>query len=310
MKSDRSRHSPARNRVCRPSQEVHLTRALVKRIRHIASIACLFLVTLSSITIFCDAAANPSYLMSSLAQRSHVGGTGHLRHRAMLMKRLARDSNSLLLRSGGGAKYSYLLPRSSRSMMTTTARHMVLDLDFLNPLEPLEMLWEMYCNRYEIMEELLAKIAIASKNNLIRATVVIVPAFVIGDVLARFGVIGAKGEGLVGYVKKKTSTSERFRDGTRERAFQKTSAFLVDKGIDGFTKTFRMFGRRGKFAISVSAGAMFGQSVIRLTAFTVRVTLISFFVLETMSFLGIIGEQGESLLQWYVKESVKMVACM
>ena len=255
----------------------------------------------------CVEAANPSYLMTTLARRSSSlvgsGGSRHLLQRRALVSSL-RNSNSLLLRSTKGVaslrSNSYLLSPSRSLSTIITARHMVLD--FFDPLEPFELLWELYCNRYEIMEELLAKIAIASKNNLIRAAVIIVPAYIVGDILARCGVIGTKGQGLLGYVAKKTRSSKRLTEGTKERAYQKTGAFLVDKSIDTFSHAFHMVGRRGKFAISVSAGVLFGQTIIRATAMMVRVTLISFFVIETMSFLGIIGECGESILQWVEDE--------
>ena len=257
--------------------------------------------TTSKIVFVVEAAANPSYLMTTLARRS---GSRHLiQRRALLMKNI-HNGNSLLLRSTKGVVAASLLrssPASSRSFSAIiTARHMVLD--FFDPLEPFEMLWELYCNRYEIMEELLAKAAIASKNNLIRAAIIIVPAYIVGDILARCGIIGVKGQGLLGYVTTKTKSSKRFTEGTKERAYQKTGAFLVDKSIDGFSHAFHMVGRRGKFAISVSAGVLFGQTIIRATAMMVRVTLISFFFIETMSFLGIIGECGESILQWVEDE--------
>ena len=170
-------------------------------------------------------------------------------------------------------------------------------LDFFDPLEPFEMLWEFYCNRYEILDELLGKALEVSKRNSVRALAVTASALVVGEVLARFGVIGQKGDGLVAYVKK----SERFNDGSRERVYQKTSSFLIDKALDAWS-IFGKLGGRSKFALSVGAGACFGQFTIRATTFCVRATMISFFVLETMSFLGIIGEPGESILDWVEDE--------
>lgn len=167
-------------------------------------------------------------------------------------------------------------------------------LDLWDPLEPLELVWELYCNRYEILDELVAKALVISRKNSARALILGGSALLAGEVLARLGVIGEPKQGLAAKVKK----SRRISDGTKERAYQKTGSILVDRSL----KTFRRLGGRSKFAISVSAGALFGQGAIKITAFCVRATLISFFVIETMSFLGVIGERGESILDWVEDE--------
>lgn len=59
---------------------------------------------------------------------------------------------------------------------------------------------------------------------------------------------------------------------------------------------------KSKFAIAVSAGGLFGQLAIQATVLAVKTVLVSFFVLETASFLGIIGEPGESLLDFVEDE--------
>lgn len=72
---------------------------------------------------------------------------------------------------------------------------------------------------------------------------------------------------------------------------------MLRHAVGVFSK-FRHLGNKSKFAISVSAGALFGQVAIQTTVLAVKTVLISFFVMETASFLGIIGEPGESLLDW------------
>ena len=155
-------------------------------------------------------------------------------------------------------------------------------------------MWEFYCNRYEILEELLGKLALFTRRNSVHAVAIMGVAFVSAEVLARLGVLGEdNNKGLWNWVTK----SKRFQEGVPERALQKTSSVLMKRGVDSL-RLFRRFGGKSKFAISVGVGAMCGTSIIRLTTFAVRAVLISFFVLETLSFLGVIGEQGETILDW------------
>eukprot|EP00545_Synedropsis_sp_CCMP1620_P007948 CAMPEP_0119032958 /NCGR_PEP_ID=MMETSP1176-20130426/42315_1 /TAXON_ID=265551 /ORGANISM="Synedropsis recta cf, Strain CCMP1620" /LENGTH=214 /DNA_ID=CAMNT_0006989377 /DNA_START=215 /DNA_END=859 /DNA_ORIENTATION=+ len=155
------------------------------------------------------------------------------------------------------------------------------------------MAWEFYCKRYEILDELVVKLVQVTKRHSIRALTVVGSAVLVAELAARVGILGDFGTGLSHYFK----NSERFNDGTQERIYQKASTFMIDGGM-GALRQLRRFGGKSKFAISVSAGAIFGQTVIQATTFAVRATLVSFFFIETLSFLGVIGDVGESILDW------------
>mmetsp|Transcript_7826 Transcript_7826/g.11977 ORF Transcript_7826/g.11977 Transcript_7826/m.11977 type:complete len:294 (+) Transcript_7826:214-1095(+) len=189
------------------------------------------------------------------------------------------------------------IQHAGKKRIAGSSTQLSMVLDFWDPLEPLETAWELYCNRYELLDELIAKAIMVSKKNSIRALIFGGSALVVGEILARLGVIGEPKQGLGAQIKK-ISKSERFKEGTKERFYQKTGSMLVQKGL----RRFRRLGSRSKFAISVSAGALFGQTSIRATLFCVRAAMISFFVIETMSFLGIVGEPGESILDWVEDE--------
>ena len=144
-----------------------------------------------------------------------------------------------------------------------------------------------------IFDEMLGKLAVFARRNSVRACTIFGITLVSAEVLARIGVFGDKNEGLWALFRE----SDRFKGGVQERALQKTSSFMLDRGM-GALRVFKRFGSKSKFAISVSVGAMVGQGIIQITTLAVRTVLVSFFVLETLSFLGVIGEQGESILDW------------
>lgn len=174
-------------------------------------------------------------------------------------------------------------------------------LDFFDPLEPIELLWELYVNRYEILDELVAKVSSFARRNSVRAGVYFGGALVAAELLSRVGALrgsnssssGRQKQSLVQHLRQ----SRRVQEGLEERLYQKTSSFLLNHAILLFSN-FRHLSKKSKFAVAVSAGAVFGQVVIQLTVLSVKTVLISFFVLETASFLGVIGEPGESLLDW------------
>ena len=167
-------------------------------------------------------------------------------------------------------------------------------LDFFDPLEPLEMVWELYVHRYEIMDEMVARASQFARRKSIRAGVYFVAALGAAEIFARLGVLGGRKRSLVGALRQ---TPRRVNEGVEERLYQKTSSWMVDHAVHFFSR-FRGMGNKSKFAISVSAGGLFGQLLIRTTVLAVKTVLISFFVLETASFLGVIGEPGESILDW------------
>lgn len=194
-------------------------------------------------------ASNPSYLQRRLL--SHSSDC------------LRRNSNSRL--SSGIATNSLIRQAKSRQHdfvthgLISTKRLM---LDIWDPLEPLELAWELYCNRYEILDELVAKAIVVFKRNSVRALTLGGSALVVGEVLARLGVIGEPKQGLAAKINK----LKRFRDGSKERVYQRTGSMIVHKCL----KTFKRLGGKSKFAISVSAGAFFGQVVIKATTFCVK----------------------------------------
>lgn len=226
----------------------------------------------------------PSYYVANLGRPSMA--------RSMLRSNsIPFQTNSLFRHARRGVAYHLGYHRQNRML---TRRYI---LDIFDPLEPFELAWEFYCKRYEILDELLVKLAGFSKRHSVKAAAFVCGTLLVGEVLARVGILGERGKGLFHYLQK----SERFNDGSQERVFQKASTFLIDSGTAALGQ-FRHFGGKSKFAIAVGAGAIFGRTVISTTVFCVRFLLISFFVLETCSFLGIIGEMGESILDWVEDE--------
>jgi hypothetical protein len=210
--------------------------------------------------------------------------------RRLLRPTLAVNTNSFLRQSQATPRISRAI-RSSRPYQRLLLRRNLLDL--FDPLEPLELLWEFYCKRYEILDEVLTDLSHFARKRSARAVVYFVGALGAAEILARLGVLGKKHKSLKSVIK----NSKRVNEGLEERIYQKTSSFLLDHIILVFSK-FRRFGNKSKFAIAVSAGGLFGRFSIRATVVCVKTVMISFFVLETASFLGIVGDVGESVLDW------------
>ena len=184
------------------------------------------------------------------------------------------------------------LPRSYQRILVK--RHL---LDFFDPLEPIETVWELYVNRYEILDEMVSRLSQFTRRRSLRAGLYFVGALGAAEILARVGVLGKKKKSLVHVLR----DSRRVNEGVEERLYQKTSSWMLNHAIDVFSK-FHHFSNKSKFAIAVSAGGLFGQVAIQATVLAVKTVLISFFVLETASFLGIIGDPGESLLDFFEDE--------
>lgn len=206
--------------------------------------------------------------------------------------------NSFLGR-GTMSKATCLLSKSIRPKHGSYKRILVRRnlLDFFDPLEPVELIWEFYVNRYEILDEMLSSLSQFTRRHSVQAAFYFVGALGAAEVLARLGVLGKKRRGLVNAIR----DSRRVNEGVEERFYQKTSSWMLNHAIEFFSK-FRHLGHKSKFAIAVSAGGLFGQLAIQTTVLAVKTVLISFFVLETASFLGIIGEPGESILDWVEDE--------
>ena len=205
-------------------------------------------------------------------------------------------TNSLLGRCVRPSTTRSFLPSRSFLIPTPLTRRYLLD--FFNPLEPLELAWELYCNRYEILDELVVKIWAATRRHSFQFLAVTGGALLVGEVMARAGLFGKK-RGLFQTCLAKSN--QYLREGTEERLFQKASSWMVDNGLIAL-QHFHGLGSKSKFAISISAGALFGRAMIASTVLCVKALLVSFFFIETLSFLGVIGEAGESILDWVEDE--------
>lgn len=63
-------------------------------------------------------------------------------------------------------------------------------------------------------------------------------------------------------------------------------------------RRYRALPERAKFAIAFSTGATLQQTIINTAVSAIKLSVGSFVVLETMAFCGIIGEPGESIMEW------------
>lgn len=164
---------------------------------------------------------------------------------------------------------------------------------FLDFLEPLETVWEFYANRDEIFDELVQRGIEFTKRYSVRALGVIFVAFTTAELLARLGILGDKGEGLIPFFQE----SQTAQNAAEEKVYQKTAGFLADTAVGTFRR-YRRWNSKSKFAVAVSVGALFSQTIANVTVFTVKFGLASFLVLETLAMVGVIGEPGESILDW------------
>jgi len=164
-------------------------------------------------------------------------------------------------------------------------------------LEPLETLWEFYTAREDIMDEMLRRGADVLRRNSFRAAVFLATGTLIAEGLARVGLMGNRGEGLAGYVRdhrsRIESTAKNARGGVEERA----PHWMARQGVRAL-KVYTHLPEKSKFAIAMSAGSVAGKSALSATVLTVRLTALAFVSLEVLAFTGIIGEPGESLLNW------------
>lgn len=193
----------------------------------------------------------------------------------------------------GNSLYTYVHRRASRlpptrRLLTTTRRALLLDF-----LEPLETAWEFYCNRDDILLEMVQRGASFAKKNSVRAAGVLLIAYSAAQMLALLGVLGDKGEGLVQYFRE----NERVKEYGVERVLQKTAAGITTVGVKTF-KACRRMGNTSKFAVSVSVGALFSSAAVNLATLSVKMLISTFLVVEGLSFAGVIGEPGESILEW------------
>lgn len=166
-------------------------------------------------------------------------------------------------------------------------------IPILDILEPLETIWEFYCNRDDILLEMLQRGASFAKNNCVRAIGFLLICCSAAQALALVGVIGDKGEGMLVYIKE----NERLQDYGIERVLQKTAAGMADVSVQAFNH-YRRWGNKSKFAVAVSVGALFSHAAVNVTTLSVKTLISTFLVVEGLSFAGVIGEPGESFFEW------------
>lgn len=160
-------------------------------------------------------------------------------------------------------------------------------IPLLDILEPLETIWEFYCNRDDIMMEMLQQSASFFRKNSVKAIGCLLVACSAAQALALVGVIGDRGEGLKDWA----------QDWGIEKVLQKTAAGMTNLGVASF-RQYRKWGNKSKFAVAVSVGALFSSAAVNITTLSVKALISSFLVVEGLSFAGFIGEPGESFAEW------------
>jgi hypothetical protein len=185
--------------------------------------------------------------------------------------------------------------RIRRASSSSTSVSLSLSfLPFFDILEPLETLWEFYVKRDDIFFEIVDKGIAFTKRHSVRALGFTVLSLSVAELLARLGVLGDRGEGLFQFFRE---SSAFMQDAAEEKVYRRTTMFLADAAESSFRK-FRRFNSKSKFAISLSAGALFSQTLVNMATFTVKFSIMSFMMVETLSIVGVIGDPGETLGDW------------
>ena len=204
--------------------------------------------------------------------------------RASFSQRLRRLDQSVL--NGNSLYRQTRLGTLAPGQSSLLTRRLIPIFDIL---EPLETVWEFYCNRDDIMLELLQQAASFAKKNSVRTLGCLLLACSTAQALCLVGIIGDRGEGIV----TKLRESERLQEYGVQRVCQKTAAFLTDGGVKAF-REYRRWGNKSKFAVAVSVGALFSNAAVNITTLSVKVGISSFLVVEGLSFAGVIGEPGRA----------------
>jgi hypothetical protein len=108
------------------------------------------------------------------------------------------------------------------------------------------------------------------------------------------------GKGIVATI----VNSEEMHDTFEEKIFQKVARDSAEIFL-GLLHHFRHFSGKSKFAVALSSGALFYNVAIQLATATVKLSIGSFIVLEVLSFAGVIGEPGESIVDWFEDRRAK-----
>mmetsp|Transcript_6856 Transcript_6856/g.14387 ORF Transcript_6856/g.14387 Transcript_6856/m.14387 type:complete len:353 (-) Transcript_6856:43-1101(-) len=163
-------------------------------------------------------------------------------------------------------------------------------------LEPIEMLWEFYMARDEIQEQMLANAGKILRKNSVRALGFTGAAVATAETLARLGLIGDRGEGVAEYLRENQRVRERLQK--MDDAFDEQMPGVVARTCRSCFRRYRGLPEKLKFTIAFSTGATIQQTLINAAVSAIKLSVGTFVVLETMAFTGIIGEPGESIVEW------------
>ena len=163
-------------------------------------------------------------------------------------------------------------------------------------LEPIELMWEFYTARDEIQEQMLANAGKFLKKKSVQALGFAGMAAAGAEVLARVGFIGDRGEGIAEYVRESEKIKERLRK--LDDTIDEQMPGVMARSFRSCFRRYRALPERAKFAIAFSTGATLQQTIINTAVSVIKLSVGSFVVLETMAFCGIIGEPGESIMEW------------
>uniref|UniRef100_A0A7S2EPW8 Uncharacterized protein n=1 Tax=Ditylum brightwellii TaxID=49249 RepID=A0A7S2EPW8_9STRA len=162
-------------------------------------------------------------------------------------------------------------------------------------MEPIETAWEFYTARDEIRDEMLKRGALLFKKHSVRAVGFTVTAVGIAEVLVRSGVIGKE---------RKEKINEKVRQSKfklkklSQKVVEEEAPIWVARALIKSVKAFRKLPEKAKFSISMSVGGVLAKSIINTSMAVTRLMIISFVTLESLSFMGVIGEPGKSLMEW------------
>uniref|UniRef100_A0A6U0KKB3 Uncharacterized protein n=1 Tax=Minutocellus polymorphus TaxID=265543 RepID=A0A6U0KKB3_9STRA len=163
-------------------------------------------------------------------------------------------------------------------------------------LEPIELCWEFYTARDEIQEQMLTNAGKFLKKKSVQALGFAGAAVAGAEILARVGFIGDRGEGIAQYMKENEKIKERLRK--MDDTIEEQMPGVMARSVRSCFRRYRALPERAKFAIAFSTGATLQQTIINAAVSAIKLSVGSFVVLETMAFCGIIGEPGESIVEY------------
>lgn len=244
-------------------------------------------------------AVNPLYLVNDVGRASWSSRTA-----GFASKKLA-SGNSLYkaMMTARSNTLSRVVVPGARAGSRLVPRPLIPAI--LSLLDPLESAWGFYVNREEIAGELMRQGAAFVKKNSVGGLGVLALAYAGSDLLARAGVVGTAGEGLINTIRHSVS----LHDAVEGEFLARTASRTVEFAGNMYAR-YRRLGTTSKFAVAFSAGAFFSQTMINATVAFVKVGLTTFVMLEGLSFLGVIGEPGESIVDWVDSNKDKTAAWM